>query len=220
MTCQNCHQTWTHLTLIKTLAENLTKKTCVILRTLPWGLDTLSWSHISSLDLTLLHLSSCSHFFFIAADWLLLKLHLHFFVLFQASINPIIAQPLLSASDVWHFVIRSALFCFVLMYARCVNFSTTSCTHMYFSITCFILPSPLLDAHAFADWLSTWFMRITSWPNSCKRCFVTVPSATPVVKAFYSASAELILAVCCILDHAVSVALHTAQLGHLCSCTL
>ena len=34
------------------------------------------------------------------------------------------------------------------MCARFVNFfSTTSCTNMYFSITCVILPSPLLDAH-------------------------------------------------------------------------
>ena len=40
------------------------KKTCVILRTPPWGLDTLSWSHITSLDLLLLHQTSCSHFFF------------------------------------------------------------------------------------------------------------------------------------------------------------
>ena len=28
MTCQNCHQAWIHLTLIKTLAENLTKNLC------------------------------------------------------------------------------------------------------------------------------------------------------------------------------------------------
>ena len=41
---------------------------------------------------------------------------------------------------------------------------------------------------------------------SCKRCFVTIPSATPVVKACNSASAELKLTVCCVLDHAVSVA--------------
>ena len=139
------------------------------------------------LDLTLLHLSSCSHFFFITADSL----------------------PLLCASDVWHFVIRSALFCFVLMYPRFVNFfSTTSCTYMYFSITCFIIPSPLLDAHAFAHWLSTWFMGVTSWPNSCNMCFVTIPSATPVVRAYNSASAKLKLTVCCVRDHAVSVAFH------------
>ena len=78
--------------------------------------------------------------------------------------------------------------------------------HLHFSIACFILPSPLLPAHAFADWLSTWFMRITSCPNSCKRCFVTIPLATPVVKAYSSASAELKLTVCCVRDHAVSVA--------------
>ena len=121
----------------KLLLKTWLKKTCVILRTLPWGLDTLSWSHISSLDLTIIHLSSCSHFFYITAGWLLLALHLHLFVLFQASLNPIIVQPLLCASDVWHFVIKSALFCFVLMYARFVNFfSTTSCTYLYFSITC------------------------------------------------------------------------------------
>ena len=49
-------------------------------------------------------------------------------------------------------------------------------------------------------------MRITSCPNSCKRCFVTIPSATPVVRAYNSASAELKLTVCCVRDHAVSVA--------------
>ena len=51
-------------------------------------------------------------------------------------------------------------------------------------------------------------MRITSRPNSCKRCFVTIPSATPVVKAYDSASAEQKLTVCCVRDHAVSVAFH------------
>ena len=49
-------------------------------------------------------------------------------------------------------------------------------------------------------------MRITSCPNSCKRCYVTIPSAPPVVKAYNSASAELKLTVCCVRDHAVSVA--------------
>ena len=51
-------------------------------------------------------------------------------------------------------------------------------------------------------------MRITSCPNSCKRCFVTILSATPVVRAYNSASAELNLIVCCVRDHAVSVAFH------------
>ena len=50
-------------------------------------------------------------------------------------------------------------------------------------------------------------MRITSCPNSCKRCFVTIPSAIPVVEAYNSASAKLELTVCCVRDHAVSVAL-------------
>ena len=49
-------------------------------------------------------------------------------------------------------------------------------------------------------------MRITSCPNSCKRCFVFIPSTTPVVRPYNSASAELKLTVCCVLDHAVSVA--------------
>ena len=49
-------------------------------------------------------------------------------------------------------------------------------------------------------------MRITSRPNYCKRCFVTIPSVTPVVKAYDSASTELKLTVCCVRDHAVSVA--------------
>ena len=51
-------------------------------------------------------------------------------------------------------------------------------------------------------------MRITSCPNSCKRCFVTIPSAIPVVTAYTSASAKLKLTVCCFRDHAVSVAFH------------
>ena len=49
-------------------------------------------------------------------------------------------------------------------------------------------------------------MRITLCPNSCKRCFVTIPSAGPVVRAKNSASAELKLTVCCVRDHTVSVA--------------
>ena len=50
-------------------------------------------------------------------------------------------------------------------------------------------------------------MRIISCPNSCRRCFVTTQSAIPVVRAYNSASAELKLTVCCVRDHAVSVAL-------------
>ena len=42
--------------------------------------------------------------------------------------------------------------------------------------------------------------------ENCKRCFVTILSATPVVRATNSASAELKLTVCCVRDHAVSVA--------------
>ena len=49
-------------------------------------------------------------------------------------------------------------------------------------------------------------MRITSCPNSSKRCFVAIPSAIPFVKAYNSASAELKLTACCVRDHAVSVA--------------
>ena len=39
-----------------------------------------------------------------------------------------------------------------------------------------------------------------------QKMFVTIPSATPVVRAYNSASAELKLTVCCVLDHVVSVA--------------
>ena len=72
----------------------------------------------------------CSHFFFITADWLLLtffslcfifELLCHVSILLQANLNPIIEQPLLCASDVWHFVIKSGLFCFVLMYTSTGN---------------------------------------------------------------------------------------------------
>ena len=63
-------------------------------------------------------------------------------------------------------------------------------------------------------------MRVTSCPNSCKRCFVTIPSAIPVVRAYNSASAELKLTVCCVRDHAVSVAFSTAQLRRMCFCAL
>ena len=41
-----------------------------------------------------------------------------------------------------------------------------------------------------------------------QKMFVTIPSATPVVRAYNSASAELKLTVCCVIDHAVSVAFH------------
>ena len=166
---------WIHSTSREKLLLKTWQNTCVIHRTqklvlfsaLRLEVWTLCLDLTFSLDLTLLHLSWFSPFFFITADVLLLALHLHFLIPFQASLNHVIAQPLLCASDLWHFVIRSALFFIVLMYARFVNFfSTTSCAFLYFSITCFILPSPLLDAHAFADWLSTWFMRITSCPNS------------------------------------------------------
>ena len=47
--------------MTKTLAENLTKK-LVLFSALTLEVWTLC------LDLTLLHLSSCSHFFFITAD--------------------------------------------------------------------------------------------------------------------------------------------------------
>ena len=43
-------------------------------------------------------------------------------------------------------------------------------------------------------------MSVTSCPSSCKRCFVTIPSAIPVVRAYNSASAELKLTVCCVRD--------------------
>ena len=49
-------------------------------------------------------------------------------------------------------------------------------------------------------------MRITSCSNSCKRMFRHHPSATPIVGAYNSASAELKLTACCVRDHAVSVA--------------
>ena len=63
-------------------------------------------------------------------------------------------------------------------------------------------------------------MRVTSCPNSCMRCFVTIPSAIPVVRAYNSAAAELKLTVCCVRDHAVSVAFSTAQLRRMCFCAL
>ena len=43
-------------------------------------------------------------------------------------------------------------------------------------------------------------MSVTSCPSCCKRCFVTIPSAIPVVRAYNSASAELKLTVCCVRD--------------------
>ena len=41
--------------------------------------------------------------------------------------------------------------CFVLLRDVCEIRPLASCTNMYFSITFLILPSPLLDAHAFKD---------------------------------------------------------------------
>ena len=78
---------------------------------------------------------------------------------------------------------------------------------MCYSITCFIRPQARFDVHAFDGWLSTWFTRVT-WYRSCfKRCFVTNPSEIPVVRAYNSASAELKLTDCCVLDQAERVAL-------------
>ena len=52
-----------------------------------------------------------------------------------------------------------------------------------------------------------WFTRVT-WYRSCfKRCFVTIPSEIPGVRAYNSASAELKLTDCCVLDQAERVAL-------------
>ena len=51
---------------------------------------------------------------------------------------PNFKQPHMVASCPWHFVIRSALFDFVLMYIRSVClFSTMFCASMYFSKMCF-----------------------------------------------------------------------------------
>ena len=190
LTSQNCHQTWIHLTLI-TLAKN-----CVILRTPPWGLGHFDLiSHFLSVFSFLLH--CCSLTF--------LTLYLHFFVQYQASLNPIIAQPLLCASDVWHFVIRSALFSFALMNARFLNFlSTTSLTHMYFSITCFIQPSPLMDAHAFADW------RHGSW-ESLHDPVLAKDVSSPFLQQLQLSGRIILLQknsnllFCCVLGRAVSV---------------
>ena len=46
------------------------------------------------------------------------------------------------------------------------------------------------------------FTRVTAYPNSFKRCFVTIPSVIPADKACSSASAELKLTDCCVRDHA------------------
>ena len=94
---------------------------------------------------------------------------------------------------------------------------------MYFNITCVIRPNPRLDALAFVDLLSRWFTRVTSCPSSFKICFVTIPSEIPVVRACNSASAELKLCDCCVLDHVERVALHhcvtpPVVLLHVCCC--
>ena len=85
----------------------------------------------------------------------------HWLCMFRLRIAPSLLDSVSSESQPYYRTTSLVCFgcvtfchqiCFVLKYARCVNFfSTTSCTYMYFSITCFILPSPLLDAHAFAD---------------------------------------------------------------------
>ena len=50
------------------------------------------------------------------------------------------------------------------------------------------------------------FTRVTAYPNSFKRCFVTIPSVIPADKACSSASAELKLTDCCVRDDAERVA--------------
>ena len=66
--------------------------------------------------------------------------------------GPSIAHPFMCAPKVWHFVIDSALFDFVLTWERVACFlSTTSQTKMYFNNrACCVRPNPRLDAHAFS----------------------------------------------------------------------
>ena len=110
------------------------KKKLVFFSALPFEVWALC------LDLTFLHLISSLFFtclrVLIPSSSLLVDFFSHCIIISLFCFNNTIAQSLSCASDVCHFVIRSALFCFVLMYARFVNFfSTTSCTDMYFSIT-------------------------------------------------------------------------------------
>ena len=132
--------------------------------------------------------------------------------------RPSIAHPFMCAPRVWHFVIDSALFDFVLTWERVACFlSTTSQTNMYFNLTCCVRPNPRLDAHAFSHSLSTWFTRVTSYTSSFKTCFVTIPSAIPVVQAYSSASAEHELTDRCVRDHAERVALHQLHFSTACA---
>ena len=87
--------------------------------------------------------------------------------------------------------------CFILL---CVNVCKICQLFLYN-----ILHIHVLQHHMFHSSKSSLgcpcFCRLTVGPNSCKICFVTIASATPVVRTFYSASAELKLTACCVRDH-------------------
>ena len=61
--------------------------------------------------------------------------------------------------------------------------------------------------HHMPCFANSLFTRVTSCSSSFQRCFVIIPLAIPVVRAYNSASAELKLTDCCVLDHADRVAL-------------
>ena len=138
----------------KTLAENLTKK-----------LVLFSALHLRSGHFVLIsHIFTSLHVL-ISSSSLLIDFLSRCSSLFHLRVAPSLLDSVSSESQSYHRT--TSLVCFgsvtlchqiffvllcVNVMARFVNFfSTTSCTYMCFSITCFILPSPLLDAHAFAD---------------------------------------------------------------------
>ena len=129
----------------KTLAKNMIKNLCYSTHSL-----------LSSGNFVLISpCFTCPHVFISFSSLLI-----DFFLRFSSLVHFRIALPLLDSvcskttfffvSDTGLFVIKSALFYFVSFFARFVNFSIMSCTYTYYSTTCFIFPSPFLDAHAFA----------------------------------------------------------------------
>ena len=146
------------------------------------------------LDLTLLYLISC---FFTSCS--------HFFFTSVCCFKRVTIRSLHNLSCAFQICDTLSLhpLCSVLC---CSQLLLHNILHMHFSITCFILP------------ILSWMPMLLQ--NDCQhgsresfhdpvfaKCFVTIPSATPIVRAYNSVSAELKLTVYCVLDHSVSVAL-------------
>ena len=145
------------------------------------------WSLCFDLTLLLLisHFSTCLYVLICSSSLLI-----DFFSLFHLRIALLLLDSVSSESQSYHRTTSLVCFgcvtlchqiCFVLLRVNVckirqlllhyVLHTCTSASHLsFFQVLSWM---PML----FAVGLSSWFMRIASCPNACKRCFVTIPSA-------------------------------------------